>query len=164
MPWLLYQLVLHGSCEALGVSHNMHISVLQGVRVIFICMQKGTKLETNSALQAAADPLETLTAAGFPEAAAREALQRAQAGGATGPNPGSGAPHRNPGGQILSVLQRAAELLAAQHMQPDAHALARMLAAAAAAPGRSEPDQAVGGSDGQGDSGCGGAGSASKSR
>ena len=118
---------------------------------------KVTKHETGFCLQAAADPLETLTAAGYPEAAAREALQRAQAGGAAGPHP-------TPGEQTLSILQRAAGFLAEQQLMPDAHALARMLAAAPAAPGRSEPDQAVGGSDGQGGSGCDRAGSASTSR
>ena len=135
----------------------MHVKQSCSVSTTLFVHAKVTKHETELCLQAAADPLETLTAAGFPEAAAREALQRAQAGGATGPNP-------TPGEQTLSILQRAAEFLAAQQLMPDAHALARMLAAAAAAPGRSEPDQAVGGSDGQGGSGCDRTGSASKSR
>ena len=63
------------------------------------------------------------------------------AASAPGPGHGSGAPNHLPGEQALSVLQRAAQLLAAQQLRPDAHALARMLAAAAAAPGRSEPDE-----------------------
>jgi hypothetical protein len=66
-------------------------------------------------------PLEALTAAGFPEAAAREALQRAAAehAAAAAPAAAAGTP----------CLHRVAELLAAEGSSPDASALARMLAA-----------------------------------
>ena len=89
-------------------------------------------------LAQAMPPLEALTAAGFPEAAAREALQRVR-----------GLSNLNPEPNPKSILLRAVELLATEGVQPDAAALARMLAAAAESDQAGQPDQA-GGSGGRG--------------
>ena len=90
-------------------------------------------LMANACLAQAMPPLEALMAAGFPEAAAREALQRV-----CGPSNPDHEPNPKP------ILLRAAELLAAESVQPDAASLARMLAAAAEPNQAGQPDQAGG--------------------
>lgn len=96
-------------------------------------IQSAGMLMASACLAQAMPPLEALTAAGFPEAAAREALQRV-----CGPSNPDHEPNPKP------ILLCAAELLATESVQPDAASLARMLAAAAESNQAGQPDQAGG--------------------
>ena len=96
-------------------------------------IQSAGMLMASACLAQAMPPLEALMAAGFPEAAAREALQRV-----CGPSNPDHEPNPKP------ILLCAAELLAAESVQPDAASLARMLAAAAESNQAGQPEKAGG--------------------